>query len=47
LFFAAGILSTGPLLAQLTIGAIGTAAGSLLAIGAARLLHVGRFSKRG
>jgi NhaA family Na+:H+ antiporter len=46
LFFASGILSTGPLLAQLTIGAIGTAAGSLLAIGAARLFHVGRFSKR-
>jgi NhaA family Na+:H+ antiporter len=46
LFFASGILSTGPLLAQLTIGAIGTAAGSLLAVGAARLFHVGRFSKR-
>jgi Na+:H+ antiporter, NhaA family len=45
LFFATGILSTGPMLAQLTIGAIGTAAGSLLAIGAARLFHVGRFSK--
>ena len=47
LFFAAGIVSTGPLLAQLTIGAIGTAAGSLLAIAAARLFHVGRFSNRG
>jgi Na+:H+ antiporter, NhaA family len=45
LFFATGILSTGPLLAQLTIGALGTAAGSLLAIGAARLLGVGRFSR--
>jgi NhaA family Na+:H+ antiporter len=45
LFFATGILSTGPMLAQLTIGALGTAAGSLLAIGAARLFHVGRFSK--
>jgi Na+:H+ antiporter, NhaA family len=45
LFFATGILSTGPLLAQLTIGAVGTAAGSLLAIGAARLFRVGRFAR--
>lgn len=45
LFFATGILSTGPMLAQLTVGALGTAAGSLLAIGAARLFHVGRFSR--
>jgi NhaA family Na+:H+ antiporter len=45
LFFATGILSTGPLLAQLTIGALGTAAGSLLAIGTARLLRVGRFAR--
>src|SRR5262245_11483431 len=45
LFFATGVLSTGPLLAQLTMGALGTAAGSLLAIGAARLLGVGRFSR--
>jgi NhaA family Na+:H+ antiporter len=45
LFFATGILSTGPLLAQLTIGALGTAAGSLLAIGAARLFRVGRFAR--
>jgi NhaA family Na+:H+ antiporter len=45
LFFASGILSTGPLLAQLTIGALATAAGPLLAIGIARLLCVGRFSR--
>lgn len=45
LFFATGILSTGPLLAQLTIGALGTAAGSLLTIGAARLFRVGRFAR--
>jgi NhaA family Na+:H+ antiporter len=45
LFFATGILSTGPLLAQLTIGAVGTAAGSLLAIGAARRYRVGRFAR--
>jgi Na+:H+ antiporter, NhaA family len=45
LFFATGILSTGPLLAQLTIGALGTAVGSLLTIGAARLFRVGRFAR--
>lgn len=45
LFFASGILSTGPLLAQLTIGALATAAGPLLAIGIARMLRVGRFSR--
>jgi len=45
LFFASGILSTGPMLAQLTIGALATAAGSLLAIGIARMLGVGRFSR--
>ena len=45
LFFASGILSTGPLLAQLTIGALATAAGPLLAVGIARLLCVGRFSQ--
>jgi len=45
LFFASGILSTGPVLAQLTIGALGTAAGSLLAMGGAKLFCVGRFSR--
>ncbi len=45
LFFAASILSTGPVLAQLTIGALGTAAGSLLAWGGAKVFHVGRFSR--
>jgi NhaA family Na+:H+ antiporter len=45
LFFAATILSTGPVLAQLTIGALGTAAGSLLALGGAKVMHVGRFSR--
>ena len=45
LFFASGILSTGPVLAQLTIGALGTAAGSLLAMGGAKVLCVGRFSR--
>jgi Na+:H+ antiporter, NhaA family len=46
LFFATGILSTGPVLAQLTIGALATSAGSLLAFGAAQLLHVGRYAAR-
>jgi len=45
LFFATGILSIGPVLAQITIGALGTAVGSALAFGAARLLHVGRFAR--
>ena len=44
LFFASGILSTGPVLMQLTMGALMTAAGSLLALGAARVLRVGRFA---
>jgi NhaA family Na+:H+ antiporter len=44
LFFATGLASTGPVLAQLTIGALSTAAGSALAFGAARLLRVGRFT---
>jgi NhaA family Na+:H+ antiporter len=44
LFFASGILSTGPVLAQLTMGALMTATGSLLALGAARALGVGRFA---
>ena len=45
LFFATGILSTGPVLAQLTIGALGTAAGSLLALGGAKVLRIGRFAR--
>jgi len=32
-------------LAQLTIGALGTAAGSLLAMGGAKVFRVGRFSR--
>jgi NhaA family Na+:H+ antiporter len=46
LFFASGIFATGPLLAQLTIGALATALGSLLAIGVARAVRVGRFARR-
>lgn len=46
LFFATGILSIGPVLTQLTFGALATAAGALLAFGAAWLLRVGRFAVR-
>jgi len=44
LFFATGLLSNGPMLSQLTVGALATAAGALLALGAGRLLRVGRFA---
>jgi len=44
LFFATGIISVGPMRAQVTLGALATALGSLLAFGAARLLRVGRFA---
>ena len=38
LFFATGCLAIGPVLAQINVGALATAAGALLALGAARLL---------
>jgi len=44
LFFATGILSNGPVRSQLTMGALATAAGALIALGAGRLLRVGRFA---
>ena len=44
LFFATGLLPTGPVLTQIKIGALATVAGALLAFGAARLLRVGRFA---
>jgi NhaA family Na+:H+ antiporter len=44
LFFATGILSIGPMLSQLTVGALATSVGALLALGAGRLLRVGRFA---
>ena len=43
LFFATSIMPPGPLLNELKLGAISTAAGALLAVAVARLLHVGRF----
>ena len=45
LFFATAVLSTGPMLAQLTLGALGTSAGVLLAVASAWLLRVGRFAR--
>ena len=38
------IVAIGPVLDQLTIGALATGVGALLALGAARLLHIGRFA---
>jgi NhaA family Na+:H+ antiporter len=43
LFFATGVVAIGPVRQQVTIGALATGAGLLLAFGAARLLRVGRF----
>lgn len=45
LFFATGTLATGPLLAQIKLGSLGTAAAIAVTLGAARLLHVGRFAR--
>jgi len=44
LFFATGLLATGPMLASVKIGIIGSAFAALLAFGAARALKVGRFA---
>ena len=44
LFFATAIFPAGPLLAELKLGALLTGTGALVALGIARLLHVGRFS---
>ena len=41
LFFATGVLATGPAQAEIKIGALATSVGALLAIGAARLLRIG------
>lgn len=43
LFIATGIFARGPALAQLKMGTLATAVGVLLAVGAARVLGVGRF----
>jgi Na+:H+ antiporter, NhaA family len=44
LFFATGLLATGPVLASVKIGIIGSVFGALLAFGVARALKVGRFA---
>jgi NhaA family Na+:H+ antiporter len=45
LFFAASVIPAGPLLNELKLGALSTAVSAVLAFAAARLLHVGRFSR--
>jgi Na+:H+ antiporter, NhaA family len=44
LFFAAAVMPPGPLLGELKLGALSTAAGALVALAAARILRVGRFT---
>jgi len=44
LFFAGATLGPGPLQQELKTGALLTAIGAIIALAAARLLHVGRFS---
>jgi NhaA family Na+:H+ antiporter len=46
LFLAASVIPAGPLLNELKLGALSTAVSAVLAIAAARLLHVGRFAGR-
>ena len=45
LFVAASVIPAGPLLNELKLGALSTIVGTVLALAAARLLHVGRFSR--
>jgi Na+/H+ antiporter NhaA len=44
LFFATAVMPPGPLLAELKLGALSTAAGAAVALAAARGLRVGRFA---
>jgi hypothetical protein len=44
LFMATGLIATGPLLAELKLGALSTVVAALITIGTARLLRVGRFA---
>lgn len=46
LFVAASVIPAGPLLNELKLGALSTVVSAVLAIAAARLLHVGRFSRK-
>jgi NhaA family Na+:H+ antiporter len=45
LFFATGVLATGPLLAEIKIGILLSVCGAFLAVAAARVLKVGRFAR--
>ena len=44
LFFATSVMPPGPLLSELKLGSLATAVGAVVALTAARLLHVGRFT---
>jgi Na+:H+ antiporter, NhaA family len=44
LFFATGLIPIGPVLAEIKLGALSTIVAALFAVGAARLLKVGRFA---
>lgn len=46
LFFATSVMPPGPLLGEPKLGALATAVGALVALTAARLLHVGRFTPK-
>ena len=46
LLFATSVMPPGPLLGELKLGALATAGGALVALTAARLLHVGRFTSK-
>jgi NhaA family Na+:H+ antiporter len=46
LFFATSVMPPGPLLGELKLGALATGVGALVALTAARLLHVGRFTPK-
>ena len=45
LFFATSVIPAGPLLNELKLGALSTAVSAILALAAARILHVGRFAR--
>jgi len=46
LFFATGLLAVGPVLEQITIGAVLTSVGIAITLGVAHLLAVGRWARR-
>ena len=45
LFFATGLIPIGPVLAEIKLGALSTIVAALIAVGAARLLKVGKFAR--